>query len=200
MSARAIRLYEEKGLLKSQRDPENKYRIYSHKQVSKGKTINSFRKLDFSVNDILALLKVSPDLKIQDLKKQVQAHLIKLKYQLEEAKRKIVETENLICSLNEEKPLTKKQAQLFEGFSHSILRKSSVNYAQAALKRVKLGHDEELQMLAGSYAHLFLMAAAQGTMKEFSQSHKFTVSDSQSRRLTVSQSHSFTIVVVGVTT
>jgi hypothetical protein len=27
-------------------------------------------------------------------------------------------------------------------------------------------------MLASSYAHLFLMAAAQGSMKEFSDSHK----------------------------
>jgi putative AdoMet-dependent methyltransferase len=34
LSPRAIRLYEEKGLLKSQREPENRYRIYSQKQIS----------------------------------------------------------------------------------------------------------------------------------------------------------------------
>lgn len=172
LSPRAIRLYEEKGLLKSLREPENRYRIYSQKQISVGKTIKTFRQIGFSVKDILAILKVSPELKIQDVKNDLQAHLIRLKYQLHEAKNKIVETENLIYSLNKEKPLTKKQVQLFEGFSHSVLRKSSANYTQAYLKRENLGHDEELQMLASSYAHLFLMAAAQGSMKEFSDSHK----------------------------
>lgn len=107
LSPRAVRLYEEKGLLKSQREPENRYRIYSQKQISVGKTIKTFRQIGFSVKDILAILKVSPELKIQDVKNDLQAHLIRLKYQLNEAKNTIVETENLIYSLNKEKPLTK---------------------------------------------------------------------------------------------
>lgn len=171
LSPRAIRLYEEKGILKSQREPGNKYRIYSPNQIPVGQNINRLRQLGFTLRDIANLLLVSPNLKVSDLNDNVHAHLARLKYQVDETKMKISETEKLLHALEVEKPLTKKQTRFFEGFSHAVLRKSAISYTHAYLKRKKLGHDEELQMVAGAYAHLFLMAAAQGRVEEFAKSH-----------------------------
>ena len=52
LTAKAIRLYESKGLLKPARETENDYRDYTEEDVSRLKTIAILRKLDLSVAEI----------------------------------------------------------------------------------------------------------------------------------------------------
>ena len=52
LTAKAIRLYESKGLLKPARETENDYRDYTEEDVARLKTIAILRKLDLSVAEI----------------------------------------------------------------------------------------------------------------------------------------------------
>ena len=52
LTAKAIRLYESKGLLKPARETENDYRDYTGEDVARLKTIAILRKLDLSVAEI----------------------------------------------------------------------------------------------------------------------------------------------------
>lgn len=52
-----IRYYEELGLIKPKRNPDNDYRIYSEKDIEKLKEIKLLRKLDISLKDIEKLQK-----------------------------------------------------------------------------------------------------------------------------------------------
>lgn len=56
VTPRALRLYEEKGLLSPARDPENQYRLYDKQAHEQIKTILFFRGLGFSLQDIQTLL------------------------------------------------------------------------------------------------------------------------------------------------
>lgn len=51
-----IRFYEKKGLLHPARNPDNNYREYTQDDLMRLKTIKLLRKLDFSLEDIRALL------------------------------------------------------------------------------------------------------------------------------------------------
>lgn len=172
LTPRAIRLYEEKGLITSQRNQNNKYRFYNQNQILIGKKISELRKLGFTVIDVLSLLKQSPDLNLKDIKKNMNMHLTKLNYQIDELKSKVSETEKVIKSIEGQKSLSKNQKNIFTGFTHAILNKSAFDYCQFYLKKEILSSDEELQMIACAYTHLFLNAAAQANMKEFAKAHK----------------------------
>ena len=52
LTAKAIRLYESKGLLKPARETENDYRDYTEEDVARLKTIAILRKLDVPVKTI----------------------------------------------------------------------------------------------------------------------------------------------------
>ena len=172
LTPRAIRLYEEKGLIASQRNQNNKYRFYNQSQIPIGKKISELRNLGFSVTDILSLLEQSPDLNLKNIKKNMNMHLVKLNYQIDELKIKASETKKILNSVQSQNTLSKKQKNIFTGFTHAALNKSAFDYCQFYLKKETLSSDEELQMLACAYAHLFLNAAAQTNTKEFAKTHK----------------------------
>ena len=55
LSKRAIKFYEEKGLLKTKRD-SNGYRNYTDKDISLLKEISSYRKMGIGLSDIKGIL------------------------------------------------------------------------------------------------------------------------------------------------
>ena len=55
LSKRAIKFYEEKGLLKTKRD-SNGYRNYTDKDISLLKEISSYRKMGIGLSDIKEIL------------------------------------------------------------------------------------------------------------------------------------------------
>lgn len=56
LTAKSIRYYEAKGLLKVERNEENSYRNYSENEINRLKQIKLFRYLDFSIEEIKQLL------------------------------------------------------------------------------------------------------------------------------------------------
>ncbi|MDF2668578.1 MAG: yrrT [Paenibacillus sp.] len=56
MTPRAIRFYEEKGLLKPQRNKENQYRMYGEADAWRLQTIGALRELDIPLDEISGLL------------------------------------------------------------------------------------------------------------------------------------------------
>ena len=71
LSISNIRFYEKKGLLEPARDQESKYRNYTEEDILRLKKIIIFRKMDFSVEQIAAMLKGKTDAKVV-LKNQEQ--------------------------------------------------------------------------------------------------------------------------------
>lgn len=61
LSAKSIRFYEDKGLLKVARNHNNSYRNYSEDNVQTLKKIKLFRYFDFSVGEIAELLTSSSE-------------------------------------------------------------------------------------------------------------------------------------------
>ncbi|MFZ4405029.1 MAG: MerR family transcriptional regulator [Pseudobdellovibrionaceae bacterium] len=172
LSARAIRLYEQKGLLKSLRDSSNKYRIYQQDQIELAKNIKQLRNLGFPVSEIFHLLKIDPNLRVEKIQDEIKRHLIRINHQIQEMQIQAQETQNLLSSLNKGKTLTAKQKSAFRGFSQAAIKKSALDYANSYFKRSHLGVDEELQMLTAAYSSLFLTFVSQGSTKELAKGHR----------------------------
>ena len=73
VTPRALRLYEEKGLLTAARDPENQYRLYDAQAHERVKTILFFRGLGFSLQDIQTLL--TAELQWPEIRERLTARL-----------------------------------------------------------------------------------------------------------------------------
>ena len=76
-----VRFYERKGLINPARRQDSKYRDYSNEDVMKLKSIMLYRKLDFSIDDIQALLSGESD---------VMQMLTERKQKLESEKEKLM--------------------------------------------------------------------------------------------------------------
>lgn len=164
LTPRAIRFYEERGLLKSQRDPANKYRVYHQDQIPFAERINGFRKLGFSISDIAEMLKVSPDLSVEKLSERLGSNLDKLNSDLNSLQKKIHDTNALISATRTGGILSGKQRENLRALNLSELSNWTLNYLEACLKKRKLGHDEELQMVACAYADLIFRVGSMGTV------------------------------------
>jgi DNA-binding transcriptional MerR regulator len=68
LTKKAIRYYEEIGLIKVNKDSHNQYRIYGINDVEKLKTIAFLRDLDFTLNQIKNILNHNVDF-MEELKK-----------------------------------------------------------------------------------------------------------------------------------
>ena len=74
ISTRALRYYDEIGLLTPKRDEKNLYRVYREEEVDRLQQILFYRELDVSLDEIQLLLS-SPDF---DRKSVLQEHLLAL--------------------------------------------------------------------------------------------------------------------------
>lgn len=75
LTAKSIRYYEGKGLLTVERNEENDYRSYSEAEVKRLKKIKLLRYLDFSVEEVKAMLDLSTDAVIEKLQKKSERFL-----------------------------------------------------------------------------------------------------------------------------
>lgn len=83
MTKRAIKLYEEKGLIKVQKD-ENGYRNYRTEDIETLHKISIYRKLGISLKDIKRLLNADDDCLLKDIHAQKQQELILRQHEVEE--------------------------------------------------------------------------------------------------------------------
>lgn len=172
LTPRAIRFYEEKGILKSTRDSENQYRIFDQSQVAIAKKISHFRQLGFSIDDIARMLTTSPSLSIESVNKNIQANLKKLYTDKAATEKKIKQTEALLNATSEQESLSANQKELFQAMAYSNLQDWSLAYVESCLKRKSIGPDEELQMVACAYADLVLKHHQGVSYAVYAQAHK----------------------------
>ena len=98
--AHVVRYYTRIGLLRPQRDPVNKYRLYAPADVSRVKFIRRAKSLGFTLNDVKAILRdadvgISPCPEVREiLRKRVQEIESRLK-NLKRLKRRLKQAEEL---------------------------------------------------------------------------------------------------------
>ncbi|MBO9668186.1 MAG: MerR family transcriptional regulator [Bdellovibrio sp.] len=171
LTPRAIRFYEEKGILRSIRDPENKYRTYGKDEVVMAQKISQFRKMGFSIEEIGGMLRTSRDLSVASISKNIEANLDKLQGEMNAIQKQIRDAEALLTASHKINPLTSRQKKAFKNAAFTDLNAWTVQYAEECLEKKKLGVDEELQMVACAYADLVLKAANQGDLKDLGTSY-----------------------------
>lgn len=66
LSAKALRIYEERGLLYPERDPENQYRVYGEKEKLALQKIVMLQFLGFSLEKIKAFLDESESADLEE--------------------------------------------------------------------------------------------------------------------------------------
>ncbi len=172
LTPRALRFYEEKGILQSRRDPENKYRVYEKKDIDIANRISQFRKMGFSINEIAGMLRASHDLSVEKIRKNIEANLDKLQKEMAALQKKIYASETLITASTKMSPLTSQQKTALKNAAFTNLNAWTIKYVDECLSRKQLGSDEELQMVACSYADLILKVANYGSLRELGSSHK----------------------------
>ncbi len=92
LSVRALRLYDEVGLLKpAQIESHNKYRYYEQKQIAIAQRIKMFRECELSLEDIRNILEQP-----KNSRTIFEQHLVRLHQRLEQHKTMIGQLEQLI--------------------------------------------------------------------------------------------------------
>lgn len=67
LSIKALRLYEEKGILKSYTRSENDYRVYTNIELNRAYQIKEFRELGFTISEIAQMIEVDANLNKAEL-------------------------------------------------------------------------------------------------------------------------------------
>lgn len=109
LTARAIRFYEAKGLLKSHSRGDNDYRFYSKSEVTQAQRIKDFKELGFTLGEIAELLAQDPTLTTANLQNSLKKKLKTLKAEHLQAAARIQRLEALIASLTKAHKLSEPQ-------------------------------------------------------------------------------------------
>lgn len=103
LSARALRVYEEMGLIKAHLRGENKYRYFSIEQIDLVKRIKDFKDLGFALAEIRSLLEIDLEMDIQKLEKSLQEKLRDIKKEQSRVNSQVTQIENVLSSLKNKK-------------------------------------------------------------------------------------------------
>ncbi|WP_413291466.1 MerR family transcriptional regulator [Bdellovibrio sp. HCB337] len=173
LTPRAIRFYEEKGILKSDRNSGNQYRTFNQSHIQVATKISQFRHLGFSIDEIATMLKASPALSIESVQKNIKANLKKLYKEKEATEKRIQQTEALLEASQEGEGLSSAQKNLFKSMAYSDLREWSLKYLNEGLKQKSNGPVEQLQMVACAYADLIVKHNMGGLKHaDYAESHR----------------------------
>jgi len=112
LTARAIRLYEEKGLLKSHSRGDNDYRLYSSQELSQALQIKEFRDMGFSLGEIAEMLTQDPQLTKANMTSFLQKKVECLRQEQQVVGERIGKLESLIASLNTVQKLDEPQRRM----------------------------------------------------------------------------------------
>lgn len=115
VSARALRFYEEAGLLAPGRDPANGYRSYAAEDVNRLQEILLLRHLGVAVRDIAPLLSTTPNERATALAR----HLDELMAERDQLDTLITTVERTLAELRGELDMT--GSEKFEGFKRGLV-------------------------------------------------------------------------------
>jgi len=113
VSVKALRVYEERGLLASSQRGENGYRYYSHAQLEKMRRISQFKAMGFSLQEIRVLLDLDSELspgKLRGLFEQRLENLRRSERDLQQQKDQI---QSLLTSLRKNQPALGRQERKY---------------------------------------------------------------------------------------
>ena len=149
ISTRALRYYDEIGLLSPQRVSSNDYRVYGQKEVDLLQQILFFRELGISLDEIKKIM-WSTD---YDSKNALQEHLVALKSKRNQIDVLIANVEKTISASKGE--ITMSDKEKFEGFKQNLLDKNEKRYGKEI--REKYGDD----IIGASNAKMMSLTAEQ---------------------------------------
>ncbi|MGE5086748.1 MAG: MerR family transcriptional regulator [Bacillota bacterium] len=110
VSAKALRLYEDMGLLHSHVRGENGYRYYDQAQLETARRLKEFKDLGFTLIEIKALLESDQDLDSTKLSKALQSRLSIISQQAELLQSQKEQIETILSSLKKKnEPLAAEQ-------------------------------------------------------------------------------------------
>jgi DNA-binding transcriptional MerR regulator len=112
LTARALRFYEAKGILKSHSRGDNDYRFYSKLELVQALQIKEFRDLGFTLGEIAELLAQDPTLTTRNLQKSLVKKLKSLQAEQFQGQERIQRLETLIASLNTAHKLSEPQRRI----------------------------------------------------------------------------------------
>ncbi|MDR2559809.1 MAG: MerR family transcriptional regulator [Oscillospiraceae bacterium] len=131
VSTRALRYYDEINLLKPLRVAQSKYRIYGQEQVDTLQQILFYRELDFSLEDIKAMLFASDF----DRGRAFTEHLSMLQNKRERLDTLILNVTKSITAMKGE--ITMSNQEKFEGFKQALIDENEQKYGEEV--RAKYG-------------------------------------------------------------
>lgn len=117
VSNKALRLYEEMGLLASHERGDNGYRYYSTKQVKLGIRIREFKELGFALKEIQGLLNVD----LSSLREKLRERLDEISKESESLNEQQDRIQNILRTLSlKNEPLKKKERDYIMKFFEQI--------------------------------------------------------------------------------
>lgn len=133
ISTRALRYYDQCGLLSPVRVSSNGYRIYGQKEIDRLQQILFYRELGVPLNEIKSILS-SPDF---DYKTALENHLGALAARRKQLDTLIANVEKTLLSLKGEIVMTDKEK--FEGFVERLIKDNEEKYGKEI--REKYGNE-----------------------------------------------------------
>ncbi|QLY24198.1 MerR family transcriptional regulator [Bdellovibrio sp. KM01] len=153
LSIKALRIYEEKGILVPSSRSESRYRVYGRGQLSQAQAILQFKQLGFSLEEIKVLLKETSDSSLQDF---LERRLQESRLDLHNLKEQILSLETILTSLKLGRELSPTERnQVMENFvaeSVNKLKRRGVVDQQAEVQvahEVSLYSEPQKMMIAG---------------------------------------------------
>ncbi len=117
VTAKALRLYEEMGLIKSHTRGENGYRYYLENQIELAVRLKEFKELGFSLSEIKSLLQADSDLGSEKLVSSLRSRLSLISGQAQQLSQQRKQIETILTSLEKKsEPLKAQQRRAIMSF------------------------------------------------------------------------------------
>lgn len=153
LSIKALRIYEERGILSPHTRSESRYRVYTTEQVSAAERIVHYKHLGFSLEQIKTLLRETNEQSLQEL---LEARLRESRISVSQMQQQIKSLESILTSLKQDKELSEtERSQVMENIieiSENNLKRKGVVDERAFLQmreEVSLYSNEKKQVIAG---------------------------------------------------
>ncbi len=128
-TVRALRFYEERGLLFPARDAQSDYRVYGPDEVNRLQEILLLRRLGVAVRDVGPMLSGSPE----ERRATFSAHLLDLRAQRERLDALIETVERTLAHEEEGSPMTDEEK--FEGLKSRMVEDNERRYGAEVRER-----------------------------------------------------------------
>lgn len=153
LSIKALRLYEEKGILSPHARSESRYRVYTTEQISAAKRIVHYKHLGFTLEQIKALVRETDGRSLEEL---LEARLWESRKNVSQMQRQVKSLESILTSLKQDRELSEtERSQVMENIveiSENNLKRKGVVDERALLQmreEISLYSDEKKQVIAG---------------------------------------------------